>query len=69
MTGLHIRDPWALGHFIGERILDITQHDEDEDEAQHAFVMVHTESGGSMKFVLERGQIECDHPKHAEEPK
>lgn len=43
-----------LGWAVGQRILDITQHDEDEfAENEEAYVMVQLDNGGWIRFIVE----------------
>jgi hypothetical protein len=42
-----------LGGFIGKRIAEITQHDEDEwAEDQLSYVQLHFEDGSYLKFYI-----------------
>jgi len=42
-----------LGKYIGKRVVDITQHDEDEwAEDQQAYVMLMFEDGGYIQFFI-----------------
>ena len=49
----NIRDLEALGPLLGQRIVEITQHDKDEwQETGRAYVMLHFENGMSLKFWI-----------------
>lgn len=50
-TYVNIRD--MLGSFIGKRVVDITQHDEEEwRETRRSYVLLHFEDGSEMKFYI-----------------
>lgn len=50
----NIRDGNLLGPFIGQRVVDITQHDHEEwEEARQAYVELHFESGATLKFYID----------------
>ena len=52
-----VRD--ILGNFIGQRLITITQHDEEEyNETREAYVMLMFEDGGSIKITLADSKIE-----------
>lgn len=53
-----------FGSFIGDRILDITQQDEDDFKRDgEAFIQFFFESGRAIKVVIgEDGEIEVDEP-------
>ena len=46
----NIRD--ILGWAIGQRIIDITQHDQDEFAEEGSYVMFMFESGGYIRFPI-----------------
>lgn len=42
-----------LGHFIGQKLVDITQHDKEEwDNGQEAYVCLMFDSGHTMTFPI-----------------
>ena len=58
-----------LGWAIGQRIVEITQHDQDEFEEEGAFVMLMFESGGYIRFpVDEAGFVQDDGIPEPEPP-
>lgn len=49
----NIRDAELLGPFVGQRIVDITQHDKDEyEETRQAYIALHFENGQTLKFPI-----------------
>jgi hypothetical protein len=52
-TYANIRDIEQLGRFIGCRLVDITQHDEDEWEETHeSYIWLHFDNGLSIQFPI-----------------
>ncbi len=41
-----------LGYMIGKKIIDITQHDQEEFEEEGSFVMIMLEDGSFLKFPV-----------------
>jgi hypothetical protein len=42
-----------LGHLVGQRVVDVTQHDRDEwDETGQSYVMIQFASGSWVKFYV-----------------
>lgn len=57
MSYSNIRE--ILGPVIGQRLIDITQHDEDEyQETRQAFIMLHFEDGSYLKFPVEEKGVD-----------
>lgn len=55
MSSTNIRD--FLGHMIGKKIVDISQHDEDEfEKTGQCYVMLLLEDGHYVKFYVNRYQ-------------
>lgn len=49
----NIRNPDLLGPLIGQRIIDVTQHDREEwEENRKAYVTLHCESGLTVTFWI-----------------
>lgn len=48
----NVRDPEILGLFVGQRVVDITQHDADEFAETGAYVCLHFERCGTVTFLI-----------------
>lgn len=58
---VNIRDIKWLGSFVGAKIVDITQHDEEEyKETGVSYVYLHFDNGGSLKFFIGEDGFEVD---------
>lgn len=58
-----------LGEFIGQRLLEITQHDREEyEQTKEAYAILHFETGG-LKIVLadELSHLEIDEIEYGED--
>lgn len=50
---VNVRDANVLGPFVGQRVVDITQHDADEfAETGCSYVCFHFENGGTVTFPI-----------------
>lgn len=50
---LNVRDSDVLGQIIGRRVVDVTQHDEDEfQETKRAFVAIHFDNGMTVEIPI-----------------
>lgn len=59
----NIREIDQLGRAIGTRIVDITQHDEDEfKETRESYVCFHLDNGLTIKFIICDAGFEIDEP-------
>lgn len=47
-----IRDSDLLGPFIGQKVIEITQQDAEDYEADGSYVMLHFEDGRTLKFPI-----------------
>ncbi len=45
-----------LGELIGQRLVDVTQHDKDEYAERGAFVTLMFENGGTLEFPVGQGE-------------
>lgn len=54
-----------LGHLIGKRIEDISQHDQEDFEVEGSFVMLMLEGGDYLKFPI--GDDGFDYSKDEDE--
>lgn len=60
-TYANIRHPDLLGSLIGQRIIDVTQHDRDEwVENRKAYVTLHCESGLTVTFWIGEDGFDID---------
>lgn len=58
-----IRDPDLLGPLVGQRVVDITQHDADEfEEEGRSYVAFHFENGMTVTFPIEDLGFDIEHP-------
>lgn len=49
----HIRDADLLGPFLGQRIVEITQHDQDEwEETRESYFCLHFENGFTLRVPV-----------------
>lgn len=52
-----VRD--QLAEFIGQRLIEVTQHDPDEYRSDHhAYIMLMFENGAVMQISLREGEID-----------
>jgi len=52
-----------MGRFIGRRVVEITQHDEDEYlDTGRAYVMLMFDDGATLKFPLTEAPVEAEEP-------
>jgi hypothetical protein len=65
----NVRDPEVFGPLIGERVVDVTQHDRDEwDENRVSYVCLHFGNGMVVKFPIGDAGIEVlNHPAGGDE--
>ena len=50
---VNVRDPDMLGPFIGQRVIEVTQHDKDEfEETKQSYIAIHFENGGTLTFPI-----------------
>lgn len=59
----NVRHPDLLGPFVGLRVVDITQHDEEEwKDTKRSYIALHFENGGTLQFPIGDDGFEIQTP-------
>lgn len=60
----NIRDVQLLGPIIGARVVDVTQHDQEEfTETRQSYFVLHFDNGYSLKVIIGEDGFEVESPE------